>query len=52
MVGDQGSTIPGWIEGAMMSAQHVVMQICGELPTAVAAVANAPDARRIVEGSL
>ncbi len=29
IVGDQISTLPGWQEGAMMSAEHVVKQIAG-----------------------
>jgi monoamine oxidase len=31
VVGDQASTLPGWQEGAMMSAEHVVKMIAGLL---------------------
>lgn len=50
MVGDQVSTLPGWQEGAMMSAEHVVEQIGGFRPLAVPDIEQAPDTRRLVQG--
>ena len=50
MVGDQVSTLPGWQEGAMMSAEHVVEQIGGFRPLAVPDIERAPDTRRLVQG--
>ena len=50
VVGDQVSTLPGWQEGAMMSAEHVVEQIGGRRPRTVPAIRRAPDTRRLVMG--
>lgn len=50
VAGDQVSTLPGWQEGAMMSAEHVVEQIAGQRPLAVPEILNAPDTRRLVRG--
>lgn len=50
VVGDQVSTLPGWQEGAMMSAEHVVEQIAGKRPTTVPDIRRAPDTRRLVQG--
>ena len=49
ITGDQTSTLPGWQEGAMMSAEYVVGLISGQqrrddLPTAV----KAPDTRSVL----
>ena len=49
VTGDQVSQLPGWQEGAMMSAQHVVEQIGGRL-LKVAPVKRAPNTRRLVQG--
>jgi monoamine oxidase len=51
--GDQVSQLPGWQEGAMMSAEHVVRQITRSLPMAKEALeaVEAPDTRALVEGS-
>jgi monoamine oxidase len=51
IVGDQVSTLPGWQEGAMMSAEHVVGQITGLLRMAAPTrVLRAPNSRRLVQG--
>jgi len=53
VTGDQVSQLPGWQEGAMMSAEHVVKQIAGVLPKALEGLeaVEAPDTRALVEGS-
>ncbi|CAM2008284.1 flavin monoamine oxidase family protein [Acanthopleuribacter pedis] len=51
MVGDQVSSLPGWQEGAMMSAQHVVEQIAGVRPKTVPVVGSAPNSRALTQGS-
>lgn len=50
IVGDQVSTLPGWQEGAMMSAEHVVEQIAGLRPLTVPEIRRAPETRRLVQG--
>jgi monoamine oxidase len=50
VLGDQVSTLPGWQEGAMMSAEHVVEQIGGLRPLTVPQIERAPDTRRLVMG--
>ncbi|HKQ52104.1 MAG TPA: FAD-dependent oxidoreductase [Pyrinomonadaceae bacterium] len=50
VVGDQVSTLPGWQEGAMMSAEHVVGQITGIIPLTVPDIQRAPHTRRLVQG--
>ena len=50
VVGDQVSTLPGWQEGAMMSAQHVVEQIGGRRLLTVPLIKRAPNTRRLVHG--
>jgi monoamine oxidase len=50
VVGDQVSTLPGWQEGAMMSAEHVVLQIGGLQPLTVPQILRAPNTRRLVQG--
>ena len=50
VVGDQVSTLPGWQEGAMMSAEHVVQQIAGLEPLTVPMLLQAPNTRRLVQG--
>lgn len=50
VVGDQVSSLPGWQEGAMMSAQHVVEQM-GELRSKkVRRDVRAPDSKALTEG--
>lgn len=50
VVGDQASTLPGWQEGAMMSAEHVVELIAGLKPHVVPEGTTAPNTRRVVQG--
>ena len=50
VVGDQTSTLPGWQEGAMMSAEHTVEQIAGLRPLTVPEISRAPHTRRLMEG--
>jgi monoamine oxidase len=50
IVGDQVSTLPGWQEGAMMSAQHVMEQIAGLRPKTVPDIKQAPSTRRMILG--
>lgn len=50
VVGDQVSPVPGWQEGAMMSAEHVVEQIAGLRPTTVPEIEQAPHTRRLILG--
>jgi len=54
VVGDQVSTLPGWQEGAMMSAEHVISQITGPraklLGAAPGHAVHAPNSRRLVQG--
>ena len=50
VVGGQASTLPGWQEGAMMSAEHVVDLIAGLKPHVVPAGTSAPSTRRVVRG--
>jgi monoamine oxidase len=52
VVGDQVSTLPGWQEGAMMSAEHVLAQIAAVQPPLLTAPAprHAPSSRRLVQG--
>jgi len=50
VVGDQVSQLPGWQEGAMMSAQHVVEQIGGRRLLTVPRIRHAPNTRRLIHG--
>ena len=50
MVGDQVSSLPGWQEGAIMSAQHVCEQLTGVRSKAVVAVDHVPNSQKLVEG--
>jgi monoamine oxidase len=50
VVGDQVSTLPGWQEGAMMSAEHVVEQIAGIRPLEVPDIRRAPRSKRLAQG--
>jgi monoamine oxidase len=51
IVGDQVSTLPGWQEGAMMSAEHVVSQIGLLLKApAIPEMVHLPNTRRLVQG--
>jgi monoamine oxidase len=48
LLGDQISPLPGWQEGAMMSAEHVVAQISGQRTTSASRMHEVPDARRML----
>lgn len=48
--GDQVSTLSGWQEGAMMSAQHVVEQIAGVRPTRKPRIDSVPNIKRMIRG--
>ena len=50
VVGDQVSTLPGWQEGAMMSAEHVVELISGLKPHRVPKDTTAPDTIKVTRG--
>ncbi len=50
VVGDQASTLPGWQEGAMMSAEHVVELIAGLKPHEVPEDIEAPNTFKITQG--
>ncbi|MDX1417647.1 MAG: FAD-dependent oxidoreductase, partial [Candidatus Promineifilaceae bacterium] len=50
VVGDQASTLPGWQEGAMMSAEHVVELIAGLKPHEIPDDTGAPSTRKSVRG--
>ncbi len=50
VVGDQVSPLPGWQEGAMMSAEHVIEQIAGKRPLTPQEIVRAPDSRRMTQG--
>jgi len=50
VVGDQVSQLPGWQEGAMMSAQHVVEQIGGKRKLTTPELLRAPNSRRLTRG--
>jgi len=50
VVGDQVSQLPGWQEGAMMSAQHVFEQIGGRRLLTVPRIKRAPNTRRLIQG--
>ncbi|MFD3809281.1 flavin monoamine oxidase family protein [Streptomyces sp. NPDC058619] len=50
VVGDQASPLPGWQEGAMMSAHYVTSQIVGIMPLTVPEVVRVPDSVALTEG--
>ncbi len=51
IVGDQASTLPGWQEGAMMSAEHVVELITErKRPEDVPATLTAPNTFKVTQG--
>lgn len=50
VVGDQASTLPGWQEGAMMSAEHVVELIAGLKAAVVPSDVTAPDTVKVTRG--
>lgn len=50
VVGDQASTLPGWQEGAMMSAEHVVELIGGLKPAVIPEDVRAPNTLKVTQG--
>ena len=50
VVGDQASTLPGWQEGAMMSAEHVVELIGGLKPEVIPEDTTAPNTFKVTQG--
>jgi monoamine oxidase len=52
VVGDQVSQLPGWQEGAMMSAEHVMQQITRPGLLKARPVVHAPNTRRLIHGRL
>jgi monoamine oxidase len=50
VVGDQVSQLPGWQEGAMMSAEHVVEQIGERRKLTVPEIITPPNTRRLIHG--
>lgn len=50
VVGDQASTLPGWQEGAMMSAEHVVELIAGLKPMELPEGIKAPNTFKVTRG--
>ncbi|MFF9040522.1 FAD-dependent oxidoreductase [Streptomyces sp. NPDC014892] len=50
VVGDQASPLPGWQEGAMMSAEYVVLQILGKMPLTVTEPVVVPDSVALTQG--
>ncbi|MEV0650967.1 FAD-dependent oxidoreductase [Phytomonospora sp. NPDC050363] len=52
IIGDQVSPLPGWKEGAMMSAQYVAGQVMGLESTDVPKVRQAPDSRALTTGRI
>jgi monoamine oxidase len=52
VTGDQISPLPGWQEGAMMSAQYVALQIGGIMPLTVPEVVAVPDSVALTQGMI
>ena len=50
VTGDQVSQLPGWQEGAMMSAEHVMQQIASKGLLKAPQVIHAPNTRRLIHG--
>ena len=50
VTGDQVSQLPGWQEGAMESAQHVLEIIAGRRSSTVPSIRRAPNTRRLIHG--
>ncbi|MBV7339455.1 FAD-dependent oxidoreductase [Chloroflexi bacterium TSY] len=51
IVGDQASTLPGWQEGAMMSAEHVIELITGlKSESEIPAELQAPNTFKVTQG--
>ncbi|MFB7669111.1 hypothetical protein ACFC1R_35230 [Kitasatospora sp. NPDC056138] len=50
VTGDRISPLPGWQEGAMMSAHYVAQQILGIMPLPVPEVVSVPDSVALTQG--
>ncbi|MBC3840180.1 hypothetical protein GXW82_08240 [Streptacidiphilus sp. 4-A2] len=50
VAGDQASPLPGWQEGAMMSAHYVIGQMEGEIQLAVSDSVQVPDSVALTQG--
>jgi monoamine oxidase len=50
VTGDQASPLPGWQEGAMMSAHYVLDQILGVTPLEAPEIVRVPDATALTQG--
>jgi len=50
VIGDQVSPLPGWQEGAMMSAHYVIGQIRGFIPLTVLDTVQVPDSVALTQG--
>jgi monoamine oxidase len=48
--GDQASPLPGWMEGAMMSAHYVIEQMAGAIELTVADSVRVPDSVALTQG--
>lgn len=51
VTGDQASPLPGWQEGAMMSAHYVMGQILGAIPLTVTEDVRVPDSAALTQGT-
>jgi monoamine oxidase len=50
VTGDQASPLPGWQEGAMMSAHYVIQKIMGVMPLAAPEEVAVPDSVALTQG--
>jgi len=50
VIGDQASPLPGWQEGAMMSAHYVIEQMLGIIPLTVPEPVAVPDSVALTQG--
>jgi monoamine oxidase len=52
IAGDQASPLPGWMEGAMMSAHYVIEQMAGRIDLMVADTVpvQVPDSVALTQG--
>lgn len=50
VAGDQASPLPGWMEGAMMSAHFAVLRLLGLVPLTVPGTVAVPDSAALTQG--
>lgn len=50
VIGDQISPLPGWQEGAMMSAHYAIAQLLGIMPLKAPEVVQVPDSAALTQG--